>query len=206
VQLRFHPVAQLFPLLEGAEYAALVQSIKTHGLLNPGTIHPDDANLVLDGRNRLRACSEAGVEMRFKTWDRKGSEVMRKAATIEVAPGIFLPAVPTQAKRQGGNVLCETRELAERALSQLDSIWFPNSRLIEVPDGVEIWWGDWPPEDRGDARAMGQYFGLSGAVIREFCSARNITAKGEPYHRLWFRSPQAGSRRKGSVTNTATRK
>jgi hypothetical protein len=71
-QLKFHPVADVFPLLKGAEFDALVESVKLKGLMNPITLHPDDGSII-DGRNRYRACLKAGVEPRFVTWDRKGS-------------------------------------------------------------------------------------------------------------------------------------
>ncbi len=68
---KFHPVADIFPLLQGAEFDALVESIKAKGLLNSITLHPDGS--VIDGRNRYRACLAAAVEPRFVEWDGRGS-------------------------------------------------------------------------------------------------------------------------------------
>jgi hypothetical protein len=61
----WHPAANIFPLIDGDEFAALVEDIRTKGLLNPIVLYED---LLLDGRNRLRACCEAGVEPRWATW------------------------------------------------------------------------------------------------------------------------------------------
>ena len=60
-----HPASGLFPLMDGVELAALVDDIREHGLLDPIVLHE---GLVLDGRNRLRACELAGVEPRFVEW------------------------------------------------------------------------------------------------------------------------------------------
>jgi 16S rRNA G966 N2-methylase RsmD len=62
-----HPAAELFPLLEGKEYDALVTSIREHGLEH-ALVRAKDGRL-LDGRNRFRACADAGVEPRFVTYD-----------------------------------------------------------------------------------------------------------------------------------------
>jgi N6-adenosine-specific RNA methylase IME4/ParB-like chromosome segregation protein Spo0J len=65
-ELEFHPLANIFPLLEGAEFDKLVADITAHGLREPITLYHDQ---ILDGRNRYRACIAAGIEPTFKTYE-----------------------------------------------------------------------------------------------------------------------------------------
>lgn len=62
-ELPVHPAANLFPLMEGKPFTELVEDIKRHGLQSPISILPDGR--LIDGRNRLRACKEAGVKTAF---------------------------------------------------------------------------------------------------------------------------------------------
>lgn len=67
--LKYHPLADVFPLIEGDEFAALVADIKERGLLHPIALYEGK---ILDGRNRYRACEEAGVTIR--TWEYDGDD------------------------------------------------------------------------------------------------------------------------------------
>lgn len=64
-----HPAAELFPFMSDEELAELAADIRAHGLLEPIVLL---GGLVLDGRNRLRACEAAGVEPSFIEWDGSG--------------------------------------------------------------------------------------------------------------------------------------
>lgn len=64
--LAAHPVAALFPLMEGSDFDALVADVRANGLLQQIWLHRDGT--ILDGRNRYRACQVAGIEAQFKTW------------------------------------------------------------------------------------------------------------------------------------------
>jgi hypothetical protein len=57
-----HPVADLFPMLPGAELRELAENITKHGLIHPCVRQGD---VLLDGRNRLAACTLAGVTPSF---------------------------------------------------------------------------------------------------------------------------------------------
>jgi hypothetical protein len=66
-EMPVHPFAEIFPMMSPPEFADLVADIKANGLINPVTL--DAEGRVLDGRNRLSACSEAGIEPRFVKCD-----------------------------------------------------------------------------------------------------------------------------------------
>lgn len=62
MELNAHPLADLFPMMEGEAFSELVDDIKEHGLREPIVLLD---NQILDGRNRLKACREGGVEPKF---------------------------------------------------------------------------------------------------------------------------------------------
>jgi len=69
----FHPIANLFPLMQGDELNALALDIQQNGLREAIWLHPDGR--IIDGRNRYRACQSVGIQPRFRTWDGNGSLV-----------------------------------------------------------------------------------------------------------------------------------
>jgi hypothetical protein len=64
----WHPASCMFPMMgeeDSGELAHLVGSIKSTGLQNPIVLLKGK---VVDGRNRLKACAQAGVEPLFVEW------------------------------------------------------------------------------------------------------------------------------------------
>jgi ParB/RepB/Spo0J family partition protein len=55
-----HPACSLLPELSADEFAALVEDIREHGQRHP--IIVDEAGVILDGRNRWRACQQLGID------------------------------------------------------------------------------------------------------------------------------------------------
>lgn len=70
--MEFHPVSSLFPLMSGEEFEALVADIKANGLQESIWTHEGQ---IIDGRNRYKACVQAGVTPSFRVWEGKGSLV-----------------------------------------------------------------------------------------------------------------------------------
>jgi hypothetical protein len=59
MKIPFHPLANIFPLIEGAEFEELVADIRAHGVRIPIWLYKDK---VLDGRNRYRAAQVASLD------------------------------------------------------------------------------------------------------------------------------------------------
>ena len=66
--LTVHPMAAIPPFVIGAEFEALKYSLKAVGQSIP--IKVNSENVLLDGRNRLRAMSQLGLDPVFETDDR----------------------------------------------------------------------------------------------------------------------------------------
>lgn len=58
-QYEIHPIANVFPMMSSSEFEALKADIKEHGLREPIVFWK---NMLVDGRNRLKACEEIGIE------------------------------------------------------------------------------------------------------------------------------------------------
>jgi hypothetical protein len=64
-ELKFHKIANIYPLMDGDEFESLCNSVKANGLRHPIiTLN----NEILDGRNRYRACRAAGVTPTFREY------------------------------------------------------------------------------------------------------------------------------------------
>jgi N6-adenosine-specific RNA methylase IME4 len=64
--LQYHPLANIFPLISGAEFDQLVADIRAHGVREPIWLHD---GMIVDGRNRHRASVVAGVDCPMRTYD-----------------------------------------------------------------------------------------------------------------------------------------
>jgi hypothetical protein len=75
----FHPLADIFPLMEGEEFDALVADIKANGLREAIVLYD---GMILDGRNRYHACRAAGVEPTIQRYEKGGLELQDPVAWV----------------------------------------------------------------------------------------------------------------------------
>ena len=64
--LAIHPIAQLLPPMNDAEYKEFKDDILGNGLHNPIILYQDK---VLDGRNRYLACKELEIDVWAREWE-----------------------------------------------------------------------------------------------------------------------------------------
>jgi len=68
--MKFHPVADIFPMIDSAAFEELKADIKKHGLREPIYLFQGK---VIDGRNRLKACKELKIKPEFREWNGEGN-------------------------------------------------------------------------------------------------------------------------------------
>ena len=61
-----HPIARMFPLLNGLALSAMIHDMRDHGLRRPILVTGPNEDVVVDGRNRLRVALELDIDVRFE--------------------------------------------------------------------------------------------------------------------------------------------
>jgi ParB-like chromosome segregation protein Spo0J len=77
--MKFHPYAEIFPLIDDADFDALVEDIKAHGLREKIWTYEGK---ILDGRNRFLACKTAKVEPQYREY--KGGDALAFVVSLNV--------------------------------------------------------------------------------------------------------------------------
>lgn len=146
--MEFHPVANIFPLLQGEEYEQLKADIVTNGLIEPIWLHPDGR--IIDGRNRWRACVDTNTNAKTRVWDGQGSLIsfvvslnlhrrhldssQRAAVAVEVLPLLEEEARARQGQRNdltptSVNSLTEVHR-PQRATQEAAEIFHTNRQYV----------------------------------------------------------------------------
>jgi len=81
MELVFHEVANLFPLMTGTEYEQLKADISENGQREPIVII---RNQIIDGRNRYRACLEVGVEPECQLYDGEEKDLVKFVLSLNL--------------------------------------------------------------------------------------------------------------------------
>ena len=63
--MKFHPVANIFPMMSKLEFQELKEDIQKNGLIEAIWTFKGK---IIDGRNRFLACKKIGVEPLFIEW------------------------------------------------------------------------------------------------------------------------------------------
>jgi hypothetical protein len=130
--LPFHPLADMFWILEGAEFEELVGDIHRRRLHFPITIYEGQ---IIDGRNRARACQKAGGEPRYVQFEGKAEciprfivspNIHRRHLTPEQRSGLIkqlLKMNPEQSDRAIASDIGTDHKTVEAIRKQQEATW-----------------------------------------------------------------------------------
>ena len=123
-KIEFHPVAEIFPLMDDASFRQLVDDIKSNGLREEIWTHDEK---IIDGRNRYRACIKAEVEPRFRERQSRASKSPRCWSTLRPirsararwvnSPARFIPIATFPLSPETHRSPCEGARFSSRWIS-----------------------------------------------------------------------------------------
>jgi ParB-like chromosome segregation protein Spo0J len=124
-----HPLADAMPALRKQDYQELLADVQTNGLVDPITLFDGK---VLDGRNRLRACQEAGIEPRFVEYT--GNDPAAFVIAKNIKRRHLSPSQRAMAVAKMSDIVAQLRAQAQdRSLNNLKK---GTSSPIPSPDGI----------------------------------------------------------------------
>lgn len=142
--MEFHPIANIYPMMTGDDYRALVDDIRENGQREPIYLYED---MILDGRNRYAACLEIGIEPKYKEYTgneptkfvisynekrRHLTPSQRAACALAALPHLEVEAKKRQGERSDLSVnLCQRIDRSpERATEQAAQMFGTNRQYV----------------------------------------------------------------------------
>ncbi|WP_367138961.1 MULTISPECIES: DUF5131 family protein [Streptomyces] len=171
-EFEVHPAADAYPVIDGDEFTKLVDSIKRNGLREPIILN-HDRTVLIDGRNRYRACEQAGVDPVFETlgahYDglailnlivdrnerRRDMNAGQKAMVALALEPMFAAAAKT-AQREAG------RRTAEKVNAQVTG----STVVADLPP-QNVWAEPQTRDERKSRERAAQVVGASGRAVQQ---------------------------------------
>lgn len=125
-----HPAADLFPVAGPEDFARLADDIRSRGLVEPVTLWRDESggDVLLDGRNRVRACELIGAPIRTRRYDGDdpvsysiSQNLMRRHLTPSQCAAVALASVPLLKAEASDRQRRLGRELGGRPLASIEA-------------------------------------------------------------------------------------
>ncbi len=120
-----HPIAAIFPMIEGEAFEQFKADIKEHGIKELGLLYEGK---ILDGRNRYKAACELGIEMSWMEVELGEPDEPTAAPEPTARPAIRMPVSRAQ---QADEKVKHGRSEAF-ALSVADANRPPTLRIVEM--------------------------------------------------------------------------
>jgi N6-adenosine-specific RNA methylase IME4/ParB-like chromosome segregation protein Spo0J len=131
MQMQFHEIANLFPMMNGKEFEDLKTDISKNGLIEPIWTYQGK---IVDGRNRYNACKSIGVEPKIREWAGNGSLISfviglnlhrrhldssQKAVIAEEALPFYEQEAKARQKEHGGTAPGKPAESLSQKIDQV---------------------------------------------------------------------------------------
>lgn len=120
-----HPAAELFPMMSDAELVGLIDDIREHGLLDEIVTHD---GLILDGRNRFRACELTGVEPRFREY--VGDEPVSFVVSTNLVRRQLSPSQQAAVAVDAEEMLAVEAKERQREAGRLYGVSHPKEKVV----------------------------------------------------------------------------
>jgi ParB-like chromosome segregation protein Spo0J len=150
-----HPLANMFPMIEGAEFAALRADIAKNGILQPIVLYH---GMILDGRNRYKAAKEIGYA--FKPEDFKTFEgTLAEAEAFVISTNVHRRHLTNAQKQEFIRLMIEknpgatNRQIARLCQLSHSTVASVREKMLRSPEMVKFEkfkaiWEDLPDDQR----------------------------------------------------------
>jgi protein gp37/ParB-like chromosome segregation protein Spo0J len=167
-----HPFADAFPFVDGEEFTQLVADVKKNGLREPIILN-HDGTVLIDGRNRYRACDTAGVDQVYERLGAHYTEPMildlivsKNMARRQLNPG-QRALMALEYERYYAEAAKEAQRAAARSTTEKVNAQVTGSTLMADLPSADVWIEPQAREERTSRERAAKVVGSSGRAVQQ---------------------------------------